>query len=329
MKKITIILALTSLLNSLTKAQSVSYKITKDDPYDVKNLTIAVDPLFFDLNGMNTVSAGWGLRGEYTGGRRFTASFDFRNGFGTNGFDPDSNNTRNYSAFEGKLGLVLSDKSNSGNMRIVLSSSSYSSGGYTYTSTKYFMCPGTTRSVVVFNAGLYQLNNNFSYKNGAKADSSAVKDVLFEKDGKEVRRGDSLWKAWKLNDKFGGFSSVAITAGFTFRSIHNLFVDVEGYGSRSNSIFSDFYIDGMFAPIISMKDYTFTTSGDKWTVKAEGKRSFGWRAGWFIRRPKNQGFSQKFEFGQRPGVKTEKYLQGCYLMYTFGLYIPLKVGSVD
>jgi hypothetical protein len=154
-----------------------------------------------------------------------------------------------------------------------------------------------------------------------------VKDILFEKDGKEVRRGDSLWNAWKLNDKFGGFSSLAITGGFTFRTIHNLFVDVDGWGQRSNSLLSDFYIDGMFAPIVSMKDYTFGASGDKWVVKAEGKRMFGWRAGWFIRRPKNQGFSQKFEFGQRPGVKTENYLKGCYMLYTFGLYIPLKIGN--
>jgi hypothetical protein len=309
-------------------AQTVTYKVTKDDPYDIKNLTISVDPLFLDVNGMNGVSAGWGARAEYTGGRKFTASFDFRNGFGTMGFDPDSNNTRNYMAFEGKVGLTLSDKSRATNFRIILEKSSYSSGGYTYTTTRYFMCPGTTRSTITFNAGMYNLNNNFKYKNGStNEDSSTVKDILFEKDGKEVRRGDSLWKAWDLSSKYGGFSSISVTAGFTFRKIHNLFVDVDGWGPRSNSILSDFYIDAMFAPVISLKDYTFGTSGDKWKVKAEGKRAIGWRMGWFIRRPKNQGFSQKFELGQRPGIKTEKYLTGCYMMYTFGLYIPLKVGN--
>jgi hypothetical protein len=309
-------------------AQTVSYHVSKDDPYDIKNLTVAIDPLFFDLNGMNGYSAGWGARAEYTGGKKFTASFDFRNAFGTNGFDPDSNNTRNYSAFEGKLGIVLSDKSRSTNFRIILSQSSYSSGGYTYTSTKYFMCPGTTRSAIVFNAGLYNLNSNFKYQNWGSGDSaSTAKGVLFEKDGKEVRRGDSLWRAWNLDNKYGGFSSLSLTAGFTFRKIHNLFVDVDGWGPRSNVIFSDFYIDAMFAPAISLKNYEFTTSGEKWKVKAEGKRSFGWRMGWFIRKPKNQGFSQKFEFGQRPGIRSEKYLSNCYMMYTFGLYIPLKVGD--
>lgn len=306
-------------------AQTVSYKITKDDPYDIKNLTIAIDPLFVDLNGMNTISAGWGARAEITAGRKFTASFDFRNGFGTTGFDPDDKNTRNYSAFEGKVGLVLSDKSRSTNFRIILSQSSYSSGGYTYTNTKYFMCPGTSRSAIVFNAGLYQLNNNYNYKNH-QFDSTKNKGVLFERDGREVRKGDSLWNAWSLDSKYGGFSSMAITAGFTFRTIHNLFVDVDGWGPRANSIFSDFYIDAMFAPAISLKDYTFE-NGEKWKVKAENKRAFGWRMGWFVRRPKNQGFSQKFEFGQRPGVRTEKYLNSCYMMYTFGLYIPLKIGN--
>lgn len=319
-------------------AQTVSYKVSKDDPYDIKNFTAGIDPLFIDVNGMNGYSAGWGARAEYSHGKKFTASFDFRTGFGTNGYDPDDNNTRNYSAIEGKLGLVLSDRSRSTNFKIILSQSSYSSGGYTYTNTKYFMCPGTSRRAVVFNAGIYQLNNSIKYVMASSSDSSRVKNILFEKDGKEVRRGDSLWNEMNLNSKFGGFSSLAVTAGFTFRTIHNLFVDVDGYGARSNSVFSDFYIDAMFAPAIALKDYEYThvvneqvvansSLNGKWKVKAEGKRAFGWRMGWFIRKPKNQGFSQKFEFGQRPGIKTEKYLSSCYMMYTFGLYIPLKVGK--
>jgi hypothetical protein len=325
MKKLIYISLLCLPVLAELNAQTVTYNVTKDDPYDIKNLTVAVDPLFLDVNGMNGVAAGWGLRGEYTYGKRFIAAFDFRNGFGTMGFDPDDNNTRNYSAIEGKVGIALSDKSRSTNFRIILSQSSYSSGGYTYTNTKYFMCPGTSRRSVIFNAGIYQLNNSFYFQNHA-LDSANRKGILFEKDGIEVRKGDSLWDAMKLDDTYGAFSSVSLTAGFTFRKIHNLFVDVDGYGPRSNSIFSDFYIEGMFAPVIALKDYTFE-SGEKWKVKAENKRAFGWRMGWFIRKPKNQGFSQKFEIGQRPGLKTEKYLYGCYMMYTFGLYIPLKVGN--
>jgi hypothetical protein len=35
------------------KAQSVTYRVTKNDPFDIKNLTFAIDPLFFDANGEN------------------------------------------------------------------------------------------------------------------------------------------------------------------------------------------------------------------------------------------------------------------------------------
>ena len=324
MKNIYVFILFFTTVFSSVFSQNVTYKITKDDPSDIKNFSASLDPLFTDVNGMNGVSAGWGLRAEYLN-NRLLGSFDFRNGFGTFGYDPDDKNTQNYLAVEAKAGFVLSDRKYSKNFRIILSSRSYTSGGYTYTNTKYFMCPGTTRSIVVFNAGIYQFNNNFKYKNNAKADSSAVDDILFEKDGKQVRRGDSIWTSWEMDKKYGGFSSFAVTGGFTFRTIHNLFVNVDGWGPRSNSILSDFYIDGMFAPIISLHDYTFTSNGEKWKVTAEGKRSFGWRAGWFIRRPSSQGFSQKIEFGQRPGVKTENYLAACYFLYTFGLYIPLNL----
>ncbi|MFN5182157.1 MAG: hypothetical protein ACK5D5_03930 [Bacteroidota bacterium] len=305
-------------------SQNVTFRVTKDNPKDVKNFTAGIDPLFTDVNGMNGVSAGWGLRAEYLN-KKLSCSFDFRNGFGTLGYDPDDKNTQNYLAIEAKTGLVLSDRTSSRNFRIILSSSSYTSGGYRYTNTRYFMCPGTARNIIVFNAGLYQLNNNFKYKNNTKADTSSIKDILFEKDGKEVKRGDSLWNVWKMNDNYGGFSSLAVTGGFTFRTIHNLFVDVDGWGTRSNCILSDFYIDGIFAPIITLHDYTFKSNNETWNVKAEAKRSFGWRMGWFIRKPSAQGFSQKIEFGQRPGIKTENYLAGCYFLYTFGLYIPLNL----
>ena len=65
-------------LVSALNAQSVTYNVTKDDPYDIKNLTVAVDPLFIDLNGLNGVSAGLGFRGEYTYGKRFTAELPNR-----------------------------------------------------------------------------------------------------------------------------------------------------------------------------------------------------------------------------------------------------------
>jgi len=40
---------------------SVTYRVTKDDPYDIKNFSLAIDPFWVDLNGQNGYAFGWGL----------------------------------------------------------------------------------------------------------------------------------------------------------------------------------------------------------------------------------------------------------------------------
>src|ERR1700740_2973335 len=131
MKKLiysTIILLAVSFSAAL-KAQSVSYRVTKDDPWDVKNFTVAIDPLFFDVNGDNGYAFGWGARANWFMGKALDFNFDMRTGFGTRGYDIDNNNTRNYFAMEGSVAVTLSHRVRRHNVPIVLSSSSYSSGG--------------------------------------------------------------------------------------------------------------------------------------------------------------------------------------------------------
>jgi hypothetical protein len=63
------------------KAQSVTYRITKDDPYDIKNFSLAIDPLFMDISGQNGFSGGWGLSADYLMVKRLHANFYMRNDF--------------------------------------------------------------------------------------------------------------------------------------------------------------------------------------------------------------------------------------------------------
>jgi hypothetical protein len=318
------------------KAQSVTYRITKDDPYDIKNFSLAIDPLFMDISGQNGFSGGWGLRADYLMGKRLQANFDMRNAFGTVGHDVKDpyNNTRNYFYMEGALGLVLSHREVSKNVPIILSQST--SGNYRYTVSISGGVPATMRKMIMLRGGVYQMTNTINLK--GLADSLTYFDPKSGGEKRTLAAMDSLGflNGTKKDAKYGGFASTAIFGGFNFKTICQLYLDVDGYGERGNIRYNDFFIDGIFAPVVTLKNYTTidTTGTDtkiEYDIKSKDKRMFGWRMGWVYRKPKDQGFSMKFEFGQRPGYKMydsngkESYLKGMYAMFTFGLYIPLKV----
>ncbi len=311
-------------------AQSITVKLVHDDPYDIKNFSLAIDPLFFDVNGQNGYSAGWGLRGDYMLGKRFQFNADLRSAFGTSGYDIKDNNTRNYFYFEPCASLILSHKESVRNVPIILSSSSHSSGGYTYTRTVSLAggYAATFRKMVMLRGGLYMMNNSL---NLTKLNDSLT---VFEDKKNNVKYTRKQAQDSLGVKEFGGIGTTTFFAGFNFRSIARLLIDVEGYGYRGRAQYSDFYIDGMFAPVIAAKNYDAKDKAGndvKLDVQNSSKLRFGWRMGWYNRKPKDQGFSYKFEFGQRPdfrhgnGKEKGSYFKQMYCMFTFGLYVPLKL----
>lgn len=338
MKKSIYIIAFSAvaLLAVKTQAQSVTYRINKDDPYDIKNFSLAIDPLWIDANGQNGYSFGWGLRMDHMMGKILLVNADFRSAFGTNGYRISDKNTKNYFYFEGALGLIISHKTKTRNVPIILSSSSYSSGGYTYTRTLSIKggVPAKIRSIVALRGGLYQMTNALSYNDKLLNDSI----LTFTNKNTGVERSLKDNKVVPDSMKFtigewGGISSTAIFAGFNFRNIRQLVVDVDGWGYRSNIMFQDFFIDGIFSPVTVIKNHTDSKSGDKLDVKYKSRNVFGWRMGWMFRKPKDQGFSWKFEFGRRPGLaavenKSFVNFKNWYCMFTYGLYVPLKVKPI-
>lgn len=323
------------------KAQSVTYRVTKDDPYDIKNFTLAIDPLFFDVNGDNGYSFGWGARANWFMGKSLDFNFDIRSGFGTRGYDIDNNNTRNYFAMEGSIGLTLSNKVRTRNVPIILSSSSYTSGGYTYTTTYSISggVPCDTRKVIAFRAGAYQMTNSYDL-NKNLYDSLLMFENKTNKGDAFSQKDNTDTIIMPPSDKnfWGGISSTAVFAGFNFKTIRQLVVDVDGWGVRQNVKYADFFIDGIFSPAILLKNYRGVDNHgveSKYDLKyTGGKRAFGWRMGWSYRKPKDQGFSFKWEFGSRPGFKTINEKGGAvnfrnwYTMITYGLYIPLKIKPI-
>lgn len=332
MKKFIYSLGLSALMFVAVKtsAQSVTYNYIKNNPYDIKNLSFAIDPLFVDFNGHNGYAFGWGARLEHMMGKTLLLNYDMKTGFGTKDYRKSNDNTRNYFNMEGGLGLIFVNKERNVNCKIVLSSST--SGNYRY--TKYITVPAKSRLLVALRGGFVQYTNTLNYKN--------LSDSLLTFNGKSYKEAkaagsyvftDTINKVNGQNaivDQIGGIAFTSIYGGIQFRTIRDLVLDVDGYGYRSNSRYSDFFIDVMFAPVLSIKDFK-NTDGTKYDVKYTDLSRLGWRLGWFWRKPKDQGFSAKFEFGSRPGFKSPVKTNipvnktNLYASLTFGLYIPLKV----
>lgn len=320
-------IGISTLISIQSKAQSVSWDVLEDNPYDIKNFSLAIDPLFTEVSGMNGYAFGWGLRADHMMGKRLQLGFDMRTGFGTNGYRISNENTRNYFYMEGNLGLILINKMKRKNVPIILSQST--SGNTRTTISIKGGVPANIRRIVALRGGAYQMTNSLSYK--YLADSLTT----FKGNGQEFKLKDSISNA-HFASQYGGFASTAIFGGFNFRKIVQLAIDVHGWGNRSNKRYSDFFIDGIFAPVVLIKDFR-TPDGNRYDVKYDKISYIGWRMGWAWRKPKDQGFSAKFEFGNRPGpkapVKDPKAtipinINNYYATLSFGLYIPLKLKPV-
>lgn len=307
-------------------AQKITYSIEEDDPYDIKNFSLAIDPLFMDVNAQNMFTAGWGLRADYLMSNKIQGNFDFRTGYATGGYSPDNENNRNYFYTEGALGLVLKDSERKRNVRIILSQST--SGNTTTTISIAGGVPATIRRMILLRGGVYYMNNAIKF--------SQLNDsiTVFESGGTKYTSRDTVISNTLVNSTeagntngFGGFNSVALFVGVDFKKIIQLFVDVDGWGGRANRQYVDFFVDGIFSPVVTLKK--FNSNGTEYKVTNKDKRLFGWRMGWSYRQPYDQSFSFRFELGQRPDfIHPGSKLSGYYCMLTWGLYIPMKIGKL-
>lgn len=320
-------------------SQSVSYKVVKNDPFDIKNFTLAIDPLFFDMNGENGYAVGLGIRSNFLMGKALDINLDVRNGFGTNGYNKADNleNTKNYFYAEGSIGLIFAKKLKTRNVRIVLSSNSYTIGGTTYTNTKYIQggVPADIRRLFSLRIGASRLTNSINFTKALddsllRFENESTKNTFTKKENTEGLN-------FKNEDLFGAYTSSTLFIGLNFKTIRQLLIDVDGWGFRSNEKFGDFFIDVLCSPSLMIHDYKSNNRNSLTTYKMSyegGKRIFGWRIGFASRRPKNQGFSYKFEFGQRPGYRYINELnspvnvRNFYAMLTYGIYIPLKIKPI-
>jgi hypothetical protein len=334
----TTILALT-LLASASRAQSVTYKYVKNDPFDIRNFSASIDALWTEYNQHGeadefTLSFGWGVRAEYMMGKSLLFNFDTRIGFGTVNYRISNDNTTNYFNMEGGLGWIFANSSRTRNVPIVLSVQRY--GNTQVTTTIRGGVPAKVRLIAALRLGFIQYNNTLSYV-GLYDSLLTFKDAAgVEYDYKEARDVEKVFQYNNANGdslrlkQHGSISITSIYGGIQLRKIRNLLIDVDGYGMRGNIKYSDWFLDIIFAPAILLSDFG-RPDGVNYSVAYGEKSSLGWRMGWFIRKPKDQGLSFKWEFGSRPGFKSyansglPMNWKNFYCMATVGLYIPLKI----
>ena len=329
----------TALILSFTYvsfSQQLSYKILKDEPDKVKNFTLHLDPFYTDAWSTNT-TLGFGIRADAMFLKRFSANFTFRKAYldmnarshADGSLPQPKNGFSKMTYLEPSLAFHLIDKIKKRNVKVVLSSSTSYSGNYQTTHTKYIMVPGSVRKIRGVRGGLFFLNSALDLDQG-----DAIKTWTATNGDEKVSFGDFGTRVHG-SAVYNGYSQMrqlAIFGGLTFKSITNLQTEVEGYSkTRGNYNFSEFYIDYMFAPVVSYQDVKFA-DGTNFKLSNSTTKRTGWRAGLLWKNASKTFLSYGFEFGQRPGYagNDKGFLNSrSFLNLVMGISIPYNLKIIN
>jgi hypothetical protein len=325
---------------NLSKAQSISYKVVEDDPYNTKPIQVHLSPFYADAWNVNT-TMGWELWSTVDIKKRLTIFGGFRQAYlDINGRDHADQDLPKPSSGLGKswrfeaMGILnLADKARKTSLKVVLSSSSSSSGGYTYTNTKYIMVPGTKRRVFGLRGGFYNQSTAIDFGDLEVKDANKVETIPFtavKSDGKDTIHFGSYGDRKGGSPIYNGYSMVNIftlAAGINLKSVTNLIINADDYGGRSNSTTNNFYLDFMVAPVIAIKDVV-TVDKSKWDIESSSKSYTGWKLGWFWHSTKKTYMSFKTEVGKRPGFKGGT-LGNFYIDINMGINIGFKAKKLQ
>jgi hypothetical protein len=227
--------------------------------------------------------------------------------------------------FEPAVSFHIIDKLKKRSVKVVLSSSTSYSGNYKTTSTKYIMVPGTVRKIRGVRGGLFFVNTAIDMDQGEAIKTWTAKNgnetVTFGEFGTRVH-GSAIYNGYSQ------MRQVALFGGLTFKSITNLQTEVEGYSkTRGNYNFYDFYVDVMYAPILSYQDVKFA-DGTNFSLSNSSNNRTGWRAGVLWKNASHTFLSYGFEFGQRPGYagSDKGFLNSrSFLNMVMGISIPYNL----
>lgn len=323
------------LFTNVTRAQ-IKYDVTEDDPYDIKPFSVHVDPFYVDGH-VSDITIGFGLRADALLFKKIEARLDFRKAYlDINARGNSANNTlpeaknglKKHTFFEAGGTLFLSDRTRKRNLKITLSRSS--SGNYTY--ERYFMAPGTKRKMFGVRGGVYFLSTAITPEGDGEARFTMVNNANRDQKVKIGGYGTSV-DGSDIYEASTMMRTATVYAGLHFKSVTNFSVNVTDWGGRTHSGYLDYFVDVLFAPVVSLQDVK-TAGGQTWTLEPDNGviKRLGWRAGMSFRKPSSTWLSYKAEIGSRPGYQTSvKGLDNekAFLMLTMGINIPFKGTKIE
>lgn len=302
-------------LSIITQAQSVSYKVIENDP-DKRNLFIHLNP-FNTQAYMSDITIGYNIQATWMAAKHFQLQVDYRKAYldmnATGIFSPEGLKKSSQIEIGGAFNFVNRIKNIS--HRVVLKSST--SGKYTYTSSIYVM--GEARRIKSLRGGFLTLFSNHKIDNDFTQSSEG---------GMQGKTADGEVKYFRDSINFETINFTARSVGFyggiDFKTIKQLIVNAEGYGTKSCKTVNNFYLDALFTPLvvydIKPNANQAAFSNIDINIKENKRKVLGWRLGWQYTLNQPCGFNAKMEIGQQPGVATKTF----FMTFGFGITIGLK-----
>lgn len=336
MKRVFAIVALMALFMTSAIAQNVRYKIKRDNPEDVKNLIIHLDPLFADVY-FTDLAMGFAARADWMMNRVLDVSMEWRRPyFDMNWMDVQEfklpseagqgmtnkpympkNGFSQYTYLEPTVRLHFRDKIKESTHRLVLSQSSYTSGNTRTTNTQFINVPGKSRKIASLQGAVCWMDMPVLYDgflNGNAADFQ-----LEPKNG-----GDAI----TAQADFGGtmMRTMTFIGGLSFQRIDNLKALTDKYGVKYSTGWTNFYFDVMYAPIVNFADVV-DDQGNEYDVTNSKVNRLGWRVGYALKNTKGTALSMKINMGNRPGFEGDSPILGprFFMDFNFGIAIASKV----
>lgn len=280
MKKILVALIMLGSASAALHAQStnVEYKVTRDDPSDICNFWMFLDPFQMDFGFKNIDGASFntGITGMGWVHKRFGFDYGFRYGTLTLGKLKWGDEAKNALAIELGGLLTIGDRTRmKSNTKVVLSvTNSTNSNGDNVETTKFIRIPAQQRVLTHVRGGLYFKRNPFS---------------------QEV---DEMG-----NDVEANLTCMGIYIGLSRTAVSNVFLNTNTDGKASRSGMFRFYADVIICPVRKLDTFQGSASADA----AKLGSPVGFRMG-FYGMPcedravkKKKAFAAGVEVGFRPG----------------------------
>ncbi|MES2589607.1 MAG: hypothetical protein V4622_11560 [Bacteroidota bacterium] len=322
-KNAMLVLALALIsVSTYTKAQMVNYKVIYDDPMDMNNLFVSVDPCYFEGGDIGSKAfVGYTFQADYDMFNRLSFTANYMGSYmdlladGTDVVTGTDNLLKKHSSQEAGLAFYFMDKQKPADIGMHLKTR----GDVTTSIT----VPGTRRVQTGIRGGI------FHYNYALETDD---KDFFL---GKNATTGeiDTLGNV-EFEDYRTNMNVFGVYVGISRKKSHNVKVNVEGYGDRKNRKIGEFYLDFVPALTVSLKDIvyqeedyqngTFVLVGPKtaYDLSPTKKNLLGWRMGYQLIYPGRLGAHMKCEMGQKAGWGAQT---GIYISASAGITIGNKL----